>query len=82
MKMIRIVPFPDADVLSMEPFSSFTPVFDIIWFELQMVPALVGKDLGKGKGDGRGEERRHWWWKAEAAGGGSEGSWVGRRQKA
>lgn len=65
----------------MEPFSSFIPAFDIIWFKLKMVPVLVGKDLGKEKGNGHGEERKHWWLKGEVAKGESKGSWVGRRQK-
>lgn len=78
--MIKIVPFADAD-LSGEPFPSlFQLLMYYVWFELTVVPVLVGKDLGKEKGNGCGEEREHWWLKAEVAKGESKGFWVGRRQ--
>ena len=37
-----------------EAFSSSAPALDTIWFKLKMIPVLVGKDLGKRKGNG------HW----------------------
>lgn len=57
--MIKIVPLSDSAVLSMEPCSSFIPAFDTIEFELKMFLVLVGKDVRKGKGNGRREERKH-----------------------
>ena len=59
LKMIKIVPFPDLGVPSVEPLFSFIPALDTIWFELKMVLVLLGKDIGKGEGKGHGKKRKH-----------------------
>lgn len=56
MKIIKIFPLPDLDVLFMGSFSSLIPALDVVLFGLKMVPVLTGKDLGKGKGSGHGKE--------------------------
>lgn len=67
----RLFQFPSTDVcpdiLYMEPFSSFILALETIWFKLMMVLFLVGKNLGKRKGNSHGKERKQWWLRTEEA---------------